>query len=191
LSWLWKPWFFEFGIVDLGIQSFVKEKLTIVNIGNKPVPLFVDIEYKDGGKKQIAHSAKIWASGNRKFDVKIPDYIKVKKISINRKIADCNQIDNYYPSIKELTSEVQLSENIYGNYKSERLRGVINILKVDGLIYIVIKEYGVKLLLYPFDKSTLSTLDENWKIIFLLDESGAVTGLEINGDNSKFEAKKL
>jgi hypothetical protein len=39
LSWFWKPWFFNFGSVDVDIVSFENGQLVLENKGNRPVPI--------------------------------------------------------------------------------------------------------------------------------------------------------
>ena len=74
LSWLWIPWFFEFGVSDVAIKSFEENKLIVINQGNKPVPIFVKITYKKGEPKLISQSANIWANGKNETQVTIPNY---------------------------------------------------------------------------------------------------------------------
>lgn len=105
LSWFFNPWMFEFGYADVDIKSFEKGKLTIVKTGNKPVPLFVDIIYKNDSIKTHENTADIWKDGNNSFEILIPDYEEVKAIHVNKTIADMNKEQNDYPnfiSIKQL-----------------------------------------------------------------------------------------
>lgn len=97
LSWLWKPWFFEFGYADLAIKSFEKDRAIIINKGNKPIPVFIEVIYKDDRIKHITETAYVWATGQKEFQIVIPDYENVKVILLNKTFFDINPYDNIYP----------------------------------------------------------------------------------------------
>ncbi len=68
LSWFWKPWFFENGYPDLGIQaveiSKSSTKIVIKNYGGIPIPAQLQIDYADGSNRVIRESPSIWKSGD-------------------------------------------------------------------------------------------------------------------------------
>ena len=79
LSWIWKPWFFEFGYADIAVESFENNKLTIKNLGNKPVPIVALVNYKNSESKIITQKASVWNNGNNKYQLDIPESANVKK----------------------------------------------------------------------------------------------------------------
>ncbi len=179
LSWIWKPWFFEFGVADVAIQSYEKGKLVVNNIGNKPVPIFVEIIYNNDSSKRISKSAEIWKDGNKIVEIAIPDYENMKKISINNGVADVNIINNFYPSVRSLYKNVDLSADIMGRYQPEQFPVKINIIEDDGLIYIKIPEFRIDRVIYPKDKENFVSLDGSVNLKFDVDESGKCSGVEI------------
>lgn len=64
LSWFWEPWFFKHGYPDLGIDTaFVKDnilKIIITREGLLPVPVSVNVIFRDGSMKKAYRSASIW-----------------------------------------------------------------------------------------------------------------------------------
>ncbi len=191
LSWIWKPWFFEFGYPDLAIQSFIKDKLIVNKIGNKPVPIFLDIEYENGDSKKMNKSAGVWADGKKSFEFKIADYQKIKRISLNKKIVDFNLSDNFYPSIKDLIGKANISDKIIGNYQPDQFPSVINIVKEDGLIYLIVNDFNLKMLIYPIDKFKFNSLDDSKKLEFIIDEKGEATSINIDWNGYKFKADRV
>ena len=65
LNWLYKPWFFEFGYPDLGIEKVSQEKkslnITIQKIGKLPVPIYIEVFYHDESKEIINETADVKA----------------------------------------------------------------------------------------------------------------------------------
>ena len=191
LSWLWKPWFFEFGVPDVAIQSFKKEKLIIINQGNKPVPIFVKVNYKNGESKLISQSANVWADGKNETLVTIPNYKNVEKLSVNKMVADVNLIDNFFPSILSLYKEIDISAELMGQYKIEEYSINISITKEDGLMYFKVDDFGMSQIIYPKDRVNFCSLDGSINIKFNMDDSGLCTSLDFEGFGSRLNGKKL
>ena len=189
LSWLWKPWFFEFGSADLKMKSFELGKLIIVNNGNKPVPVFVEVIYKDGKIELLSENAHIWAAGQQECQFIIPDFKEVDRISINRTLTDLNPIDNYYPSILAWYKNHDITGDIEGDYIIEGYGTKMSINSEKELFYINIPRMNVRMILYPADDQHLVSLDGSIKIAVIRDESGAVKDLNLDW-NGQFHAKK-
>lgn len=190
LSWFWKPWFFEFGVADVAIQSFEKDKLTVVNQGNKLVPLFVEVDYKNGDSLLISHSAHIWADGNNEIKVSIPNYEKVQKILVNVMVADVNLMDNVSPSIKSMYEDFNITDDLLGQYRFEKGSYKFTITKEGGILYEK-NDWGRSVILYPTDKLTFLSLDGSLKLKFNMDDSGLCTGIDYDRFGSIFNAKRL
>lgn len=97
LGWLWKPWFFDFGFVDVKIESFSKGELGLSLLGNLPVPLVIDVEYRDGSFRRFTESVDIWSEGRQGFSKSLPDHEDVVKIILNKNLPDSNRSNNIYP----------------------------------------------------------------------------------------------
>ncbi len=95
LSWFWKPWFFELGYPDLGIDDVKMEgkeiTLTIKKVGNIPTRIAYTFVYNDGTKDNFSASAFHWKNGNYAI-FKHSITKEVKKIVLgNYLIPDVNQ----------------------------------------------------------------------------------------------------
>jgi len=191
LSWIWKPWFFDFGVADIAIKSFEKNKLTVINKGNKPVPIFVEIDYKNGESKFISQTANAWADGKNENQIAIPNYENVEKLSVNKMVADVNVLDNFFPSIRALYKDIDISAELMGQYRIETFSINIIITKEDGLMYFKIPDFGISLIVYPKDSNNFSSLDDSMNIKFNMNDSGQCTSIDFDGFGSSLNCKKL
>lgn len=91
LDWFWKPWFFEWGYPELGIQGVTRDEaadcqvIAIERKGNIPVPVHLEIEYADGSKQTIHHTAAVWKDGKQNFPVRCPQGKVVKSVQLGKK----------------------------------------------------------------------------------------------------------
>lgn len=180
LSWLWKPWFFEFGVVDLAIESFQNNKMTIVRKGNKPVPLFINVIYNNNDSLFITRSAGIWAGGIDKYQLDIPEYQNIKTILLNPAIADIDYLNNIYPSVKSLYDYVEIPDNIFGQYKPTRFGPEFLILEEDGIVKLTIPGYGFSRIIYPIDKYDFRMIGDHAQIKFKIDRPGNCSGMNLH-----------
>ena len=175
LSWLWKPWFFEYGYPDVKIGEFKKGKLTVHKVGNRPVPLFLQAMYDEGEDFILMKSAKEWA-GKNSVTLEVPNYKEVKSISVNASVPDLNDEDNFFPSLKDRMEGVEVPEHIYGIYTIANYNFKAHVENEDGLIKARIPAAGMNVTVMPNgDKYT--SLDE--MIIVEFDDSGEKTGVKI------------
>ena len=191
LSWIWEPWFFDFGVADIAIKSFEKNKLTVINKGNKPVPIFVDIDYKNGESKFISQSDSTWADGKNEYQIAIPNYDNVEKLTVNKMVVDVNVLDNFFPSILTRYKDIDISDELMGQYRVEELSINIIIKKEDGLMYFKIPDFGASLIIYPEDSVNFSSLDDSMNIKFNMNDSGQCTSIDFDSFGSSFNGKKL
>ncbi len=190
LSWLWNPYFFQFGDVDLKIESVKEGKISIRNNGSQPVPVFVEVLYENGETEVITESAKIW-NENKSIEITIPNSKNVKNILINKSIIDLVRSDNFYPSLVDITSKANIPDGILGHYKTAEFKPNINIVKEDGLFYLHISDYGVEELIYPVENMKFSSPDGNKKVEFEMNDAGKCTGFKMSWNKWKFSAEKL
>ncbi|GMR25086.1 MAG: M1 family metallopeptidase [Ignavibacteria bacterium] len=95
LSWFWKPWFYDFGYSDLGLEQNDDGDFIVKMIGNQPVPVEIKVVYDDGMEQIINESTKVWNDGNKEFVMDIDKTKKVLSIEINvEKIPDYNSENN-------------------------------------------------------------------------------------------------
>ena len=101
LNWLFRPWFFEFGYVDLAIKDvkykFDKPEVIIEKIGLYPAPVHLEIFYKDGSRETIKENASIWKNDNQTTTLPLPQKGPIEKIELkSRLIPDADVSDNVY-----------------------------------------------------------------------------------------------
>ena len=101
LNWLFKPWFFEFGYVDLAIKDVIFESdkplVIIEKIGNYPAPVHLEIFYKDGSSEMLKKDASVWKQGNQTISISLPKKNLIDKIElISRLVPDADVSNNIY-----------------------------------------------------------------------------------------------
>jgi Peptidase family M1 domain len=97
LDWFWKRWFYDDGYPDLGIKT-VTSSVEIVNIGGKPLPIDLNIEFKDGTSEKIHRSVAVWEKGNTTVLIPVGSEKLIKKITLGDvHTPDSHPADNTYP----------------------------------------------------------------------------------------------
>ncbi len=191
LSWIWKPWFFEFGYPDVEVVGLKKSKLQITNLGNKPIPLFIEIMYKDSSVQKIEKNAGIWKTGkNGIVNIVIPDYKNIDKIFVNKSVSDLDALNNIYPPLKEWYANKNVSDSILGDYKLKLYNNEFSFVKEDGIIYIDFSGWA-KSPLYPVNDTTLSSFSKGEIYHFKIDENGKCTGVKVEWGDYTLEALKV
>ena len=90
LTWLIKPWFFEYGYLDLGIKE-ISQTGNIYNIviereGNYPGGFKLKLTYSDGTNEILSKSVSVWKDGKSKYILEIPTGKKIIKAILFDKI---------------------------------------------------------------------------------------------------------
>ena len=100
MNWFWKAWFFDGGVPDQAISNVVKQqskyKVTITNIGTKPVPVDLTIYYRDGTTQLIHRSIIVWKDSktcNLNFNA---DKVVTKLVLGTGYDVDSNKADNVW-----------------------------------------------------------------------------------------------
>jgi hypothetical protein len=101
LDWFWRPWFFDWGYPDLGIQGVVRDEaancqvVVVGRSGNIPVPVHLVVEYADGSKETFHQSAAVWRDGKQQVRVACPPGKQPKSAKLGLKtIPDAEPKDN-------------------------------------------------------------------------------------------------
>lgn len=191
LSWLWIPWFFEFGITDVAIQSFEKGRLTIINKGNRPIPLFIDVRYNNGDSKLIEQNAHIWENGNIEKQFNLPSYEDVQRVLVNTTVDDFNLIDNVFPSVQSLYQNIKFADELMGQYRLHGIPIIATITEENGIMYFKIGDGLISHIIYPNDNTDFNTLDGSIHFKFNLDDSGHCMGVDFDLYGTSFSAEKF
>ena len=103
LDWFWKPWFFDWGYPDLGIQGVVRDEaancqvILVERKGNIPVPIHLVVEYTDGTKAIVHQTAAVWRDGKKNVRVACTEGKTVKSAELGgTTIPDVDGGDNEY-----------------------------------------------------------------------------------------------
>ncbi len=100
LNWFWKSWFFENGYPDLSIDHVEKKdkiyEVTIMKIGDLPVPVYLTVTFKDQTTQDFHHSAAIWQNKNSMV-IPIKTNKKIEKLKLgNEYIPDTDSKNNFF-----------------------------------------------------------------------------------------------
>jgi hypothetical protein len=89
LSWLIRPWFFEFGYPDLGIEQVeVHGEQVLIRVkmnGLFPVPIHLTVLYTDGTAEHIHKNAGIWKEGNNVVEISVNTTKSVQRVELGHK----------------------------------------------------------------------------------------------------------
>lgn len=173
LSWLWKPWFFEFGAPDVKIGGIKKDKLTVLNAGNRPVPVKVEVKYNDGTDYETSLSAKAMY-GKNEVVVSIPEYKKIETISVNASLPDLDDTDNFYPPLKDRMAGVEVPEYVYGTYAIANFNIQAMMENDGGLVKVKIPAAGMNVVVMPKEDKWVSL---DGQIVIGFDNSGDKTAM--------------
>lgn len=86
LSWLIKPWFFEYGYMDLAVKNVSvsgdKYKIEIEKKGYYPGGFKIIVTYADGKEEIVSESVRAWKDGADSFTVELPASRKITKVEL-------------------------------------------------------------------------------------------------------------
>lgn len=184
LSWLWNPWYFKMGYPDVAIESYENGNLVVKKLGERPVPISVNVVYqtKDNDKAKTYDtivSASVWQDGNKNIAIKIPDGEQVESLIINYDMPDFNILDNYFPSVAERYKLLEINREVLGVYKINEFNYNAIITEKEGLFFFEAWHSSWSGYLLPVDKYNFITIDGRTKISFK-EEEGKIIGIVIN-----------
>lgn len=186
LSWFWKPWFFDYGNVDVKISSFKKGKLVVENSGTRPVPISITAKYNDGSSKFWRYSAASWDE-DKKFSTKLDNGKEIESLSVNSEVPDEDVLDNFYPSLQEQYASI-IEDDMLGTYKLNEFPASVVISKKEGILHFAIAAGGFANYLLPSEEG-YETMDGLMKVAFE-EKDGKYTGLSLKFGNQAATAVK-
>ncbi len=103
LDWYWRPWFFEWGYPDLGIQGVVQDEsagrqyVLVERVGSQPIPMHLEVEYTDGSKEVFHQKSDVWRDGKSSLRVFCAVGKNVKSAALGaRTIPDSEKKNNVW-----------------------------------------------------------------------------------------------
>jgi len=183
LSWLWESWYFKMGYPDVAIESYKNGKLVVKRLGERPVPVSVNVEYqtKINGKPKTYSTiigSSAWQDDNKRLSIRIPNEKQVESFALNSDFPDFNELDNYFPPLAERYKKLDLNKGVLGVYKVNEFPVEAIITEKEGIFFIKITRSGFSGYLLPIDKNNFTTTDGAMKLNFK-EEAGKVVGIEI------------
>jgi hypothetical protein len=86
LDWLIKPWFYEFGYVDLAIKNVIKNdnkyKIVIEKKGNYPTSVQLKLVFEDGSYETIKKNASVWINRKTEYIIEKNSIRRIKSIEL-------------------------------------------------------------------------------------------------------------
>lgn len=102
LNWFWNAWVFKTGYGDLGITNvdLNKSKVIVSNIGGLPLPIKLQLTYKNGNEKYIEKTANIWNQGNESVLVDVDDIKNLTSVKLITNMYPDSDVNNNNLEIK-------------------------------------------------------------------------------------------
>ncbi len=136
LNWFWRGWFLNKWKIDQAVKSikYVNGDFTkgavikIENIGQLPMPVNLDIKFKDGTTENVKLPVEIWKRNSEwSFEVLTKKEIVSVQLDPKGTLPDANPADNILKMDNESIEKIILS-NYTGSYSSKEvpLKIVIN-----------------------------------------------------------------
>jgi hypothetical protein len=101
LNWLFRPWFFEFGYVDLAVKSVTKSdqgyQIIIEKIGRYPAPIELKITFDDQRFQSISESVSVWSDGRKNHIITLPFSKTIHSVELSDPvIPDADLSNNFF-----------------------------------------------------------------------------------------------
>lgn len=139
LNWFWRGWFLNKWKVDQAVKSvkyvngdFTKgAAITIENIGQLPMPVQVEIKFKDGTAQNINLPVEIWKR-NSEWTFEVPSTKEIVSVQLDPKgsLPDANVSDNLFKMGNQVVDKINVAD-FNGTFSSKQLPIKI-IIKADG-----------------------------------------------------------
>jgi hypothetical protein len=86
LNWLFRPWYFEFGFVDLSIKSVSKidqeYQIIIEKIGKYPAPIELKVTYDNEHIEWVRESVSVWSEDRSDYTITVPGTINIQSVEL-------------------------------------------------------------------------------------------------------------
>jgi hypothetical protein len=101
LNWFWNAWFFSNNYIDLAVDNIHQTndnyQVNIQNIGGFPVPVDLQLNFKDGSTQSIHKSPAIWAENQKQVIVTVSSKKPLESVQIVTDIfMDADESNNLF-----------------------------------------------------------------------------------------------
>jgi hypothetical protein len=101
ISWIIKPWFFQYGYVDLAVRGVVRlnngYKVSIEKKGLLPAHFGLKLYYSDKGTEVLNYNVSVWRQNQNIYDIVLPANRKLVKVEIvDKTLRDAYPDNNIY-----------------------------------------------------------------------------------------------
>ncbi|HET7361306.1 MAG TPA: M1 family metallopeptidase [Salinimicrobium sp.] len=102
LSWFWKAWFYGTGNIDLAVTGATEYEgnyvITLVNSGEIPMPVVMEVTYEDGSSEIVRLPVQIWYRGDTwNHLLRTDKELKSVEIDPNKVLPDVNFANDTWP----------------------------------------------------------------------------------------------
>ena len=99
LDWIIKPWFYEFGYVDLALINVAKDdyeyKIVIEKKGNYPASVHLKLIFANGSNETIKNNSSVWKNGNTEFIIERESLLQIISVELlNPSLLDIDLSNN-------------------------------------------------------------------------------------------------
>ncbi len=130
LNWYWRGWFINKWKIDQAVKSvkytngdFTKGAvIKIENIGQLPMPVNMDIKFKDGTTQNIKLPVEIWKR-NSEWSFEVPTTKEIVSVQLDPKgsLPDANAADNIFKIDPNAAVEKVNLKEFTGNFSSKQI----------------------------------------------------------------------
>lgn len=102
LSWFWRSWYYETWVLDQSISEVSGQGddtiITIEDIGNVPMPVYLEIDHEDGSTTEEYVEVDHWLNGHRTREITISTDSPVIRVEIDaeNRFPDANRNNNVW-----------------------------------------------------------------------------------------------
>lgn len=103
LDWFWKGWFYSNANIDLAVNGVypygANYVVSLSNLGEMPMPVWLEITYEDGEKERRMLPVEIWFKGNQwNHLLRVDKKVVAVEIDPDKVITDVNSGNDKWPS---------------------------------------------------------------------------------------------
>lgn len=190
LSWFFRGWFQQKWQIDQSIKNIryrnndPKQDLQIrlENTGQLPMPVVMDINYKDGSKKRYNYTVDIWRTSGEIL-LFLPGGKEVSSVVLDpeNSLPDANRANNRQ-EMSPLTDLKPLDLSVYtGEFYNEKYKISITAVVKDGSL-VLVTPWGQEMeLIYENENEFLMEQGQD-PVVFTSDRSSLTIGPEGNAD---------